>query len=143
MTDEKIYSAKQVATRIGTDAKTLRKFFRSSASPYDAVGQGGRYEFPASMLAEVKTAFDKWNSGKTPSTPQPNSTPKATRARKTKGAKIDREPRDHRGLPYVPVRETRLNKLEFKGLRDQHGKARDKEYGTINGEEVKGDEDQD
>jgi hypothetical protein len=39
------FSAKQVANRIGTDPKTLRKFLRSPSSPYEAVGQGKRYEF--------------------------------------------------------------------------------------------------
>lgn len=137
MPDEKIYSAKQVATRIGTDAKTLRKFFRSPASPYDAVGQGGRYEFPESMLPEVKKAFDKWNAGKSSSTPAVNgkATPKARTARRTQAPKVDREPRDHRGLPYAPVRTNKLNATEFKELREKLSKARDEEYGTIDGEE--------
>lgn len=56
------YSAKQVATRIGTDAKTLRKFLRSTASPYQAVGQGKRYEFPIRDLKTIKKAFDKWHA---------------------------------------------------------------------------------
>lgn len=62
--EEKTYSAKQVATRIGTDAKQLRKFFRDPNSGYSAVGQGGRYEFPESQLQEIKQAFDAWNSTK-------------------------------------------------------------------------------
>lgn len=71
------FSAKQVAVRIGTDAKTLRKFLRSPASPYDAVGQGGRYEFPKGDLATIKKHFVKWQQGKRPSTvppPQVNGT---------------------------------------------------------------------
>ena len=62
--EEKTFSAKQVATRIGTDAKQLRKFFRDPASGYDAVGQGGRYDFPESMLPEIKAKFDAWASTK-------------------------------------------------------------------------------
>jgi hypothetical protein len=58
------FSAKQVAVRIGTDAKTLRKFLRSSASPYEAVGQGGRYEFPKGDLAKIKKHFLQWQQGK-------------------------------------------------------------------------------
>lgn len=58
------FSAKQVATRIGTDAKTLRKFLRSKASPYEAVGQGARYEFPKEDLAEIKRIFQKWEKAK-------------------------------------------------------------------------------
>jgi hypothetical protein len=69
------YSAKQVATRIGTDAKTLRKFLRSPASPYDAVGQGKRYEFPQADLAEIKAAFNRWQS-KAKAKPAPKPTPK-------------------------------------------------------------------
>jgi hypothetical protein len=62
--DEKTYSAKQVATRIGTDAKQLRKFFRDPNSGYDAVGQGGRYDFPETEVLKIKTAFDAWNATK-------------------------------------------------------------------------------
>src|SRR5690606_29903036 len=58
-------TAKQVATRIGTDAKTLRKFFRSPASTVEPVGQGGRYEFAKEDLEKIKAEFEKWNSGKT------------------------------------------------------------------------------
>jgi hypothetical protein len=62
--DEKTYSAKQVATRIGTDAKQLRKFFRDPNSGYEAVGQGGRYDFPEAEVIKIKTAFDAWNATK-------------------------------------------------------------------------------
>lgn len=63
--DEKTYSAKQVATRIGTDAKQLRKFFRDPNSGYTPVGQGGRYDFPEAEILKIKTAFDAWNATKT------------------------------------------------------------------------------
>jgi len=63
--EQKTYSAKQVATRIGTDAKQLRKFFRDPNSGYSAVGQGGRYDFPESDIPKIKTAFDAWNATKT------------------------------------------------------------------------------
>lgn len=65
MTTEKTYSAKQVASRIGTDAKQLRKFLRDPNSGYEAVGQGGRYDFPESELAKVAAAFTTWIAGKT------------------------------------------------------------------------------
>lgn len=58
------YTAKQVATRIGTDSKTLRKFFRSPSSTVEPVGQGGRYIFDAADLPKIKAEFDKWNSTK-------------------------------------------------------------------------------
>lgn len=57
-------TAKQVATRIGTDAKTLRKFFRSPASTIEPCGQGGRYEFAKEDMAQIKAEFEKWNSTK-------------------------------------------------------------------------------
>lgn len=52
-----------MATRIGTDAKTLRKFFRSSASTVEPVGQGGRYEFDAEDMPKIKSEFETWQSG--------------------------------------------------------------------------------
>lgn len=70
--DGKTYSAKQVASRIGTDAKQLRKFFRDPNSGYDAVGQGGRYDFPEADIPKIKLAFDAWNSTKTRRNRQPS-----------------------------------------------------------------------
>jgi hypothetical protein len=61
----KTYSAKQVASRIGTDAKQLRKFFRDKQSGYTPVGQGGRYDFPEADIPKIKAAFDTWNATKT------------------------------------------------------------------------------
>jgi len=144
MTEDSVYSAKQVATRIGTDAKTLRKFFRSSASPFDAVGQGGRYEFPASQLPDIQKAFNAWTNGKTTaSTPKQRkvTTPvngKVTPKRRPKH-KTDVEPGEHRGLPYKP-RPTKLNASEFKAELTARGKARDEEYGTVDGEELTNEE---
>ena len=57
-------TAKQVATRIGTDAKTLRKFFRSDASTVEAVGQGGRYEFAKEDLETIRSEFNAWNTSR-------------------------------------------------------------------------------
>jgi len=64
MTHEKTYGAKQVAHRIGTDPKVFRKWLRSEGSPYEAVGQGARYEFPVSELAEIRGAFLEWQAAR-------------------------------------------------------------------------------
>ena len=56
-------AAKQVATELGTDAKTLRQFFRSPASTVEAVGSGGRYEFNASDVPQIKAEFEAWKAG--------------------------------------------------------------------------------
>lgn len=72
------YTAKQVATRCGTDAKTMRKFFRSKASTVEPVGQGGRYEFDAGDMPKIKREFDAWsNRGKKNGTPQSKKVEKA------------------------------------------------------------------
>jgi hypothetical protein len=60
--ESKTYGAKQVATRIGTDPKTFRKFLRSSQSPVQAVGQGKRYDFPESELQKLAQAFKNWQA---------------------------------------------------------------------------------
>jgi len=54
------YTAKQIAVRCGTDAKTMRKFFRSSHSTVEPVGQGGRYEFDARDMPKIKKEFLTW-----------------------------------------------------------------------------------
>lgn len=70
LTKRETYTAKQVATRCGTDSKTMRKFFRSSHSTVKAVGQGGRYEFDAKDLPKIQREFNAWQnkakSGRTP-----------------------------------------------------------------------------
>jgi hypothetical protein len=58
--ERETYTAKQVAGRLGTDAKTMRKFFRSTNSTVEPVGQGGRYEFDARDLPKIKREFDGW-----------------------------------------------------------------------------------
>lgn len=61
--DRDTYTAKQVATRLGTDPKTMRKFFRSSRSTVEPVGQGGRYEFDAEDLPQIRLEFEQWQGG--------------------------------------------------------------------------------
>lgn len=57
------YSAKQIATRINTDPKVLRKFFRSEASTVEPVGLGGRYMFAKEDLDKIKQEFEAWSAG--------------------------------------------------------------------------------
>lgn len=56
-------AAKQVATILGTEAKTLRQFFRSPASTVEAVGSGGRYEFREEDIDKIKSEFEAWKAG--------------------------------------------------------------------------------
>lgn len=60
----KLLGAKEVAAHIGTDAKTLRQFFRSGKSSFQAVGAGGRYEFNEVDLPKIKAEFDGWKANK-------------------------------------------------------------------------------
>lgn len=73
-------SAKEVARELGTDARTLRKFFRSGDSPVDPVGQGSRYQVESKEMKKVKKAFDAWSTSskkkeeKPPTAPEPAHT---------------------------------------------------------------------
>lgn len=60
----KLLGAKEVATHIGTDAKTLRQFFRSGKGSFEAVGAGGRYEFNEADLPKIKAEFEAWQANK-------------------------------------------------------------------------------
>jgi len=60
MAEQSTLSAKQVATKLGTDAKTFRRFLRSSACTVEPVGQGGRYEFSTKDLEPLKKQFLGW-----------------------------------------------------------------------------------
>lgn len=55
-------AAKQVASILGTEPKTLRQFFRSPASTVEAVGSGGRYEFATEDIDQIKAEFDAWKA---------------------------------------------------------------------------------
>lgn len=80
------YTAKQVAMRCGSDAKTMRKFFRSSHSTIEPVGQGGRYEFEAADLPKIKKEFIAWqnrgNKAPTPTESAPEPTKKRTKTKR-------------------------------------------------------------
>ena len=77
------YTAKQVAARCGTDAKTMRKFFRSAHSTVEPVGQGGRYDFAAKDLPKIHREFAAWSkrsAGRSPiNTPAKQSLQKRIR----------------------------------------------------------------
>lgn len=67
MAEGKTLGAKQVATRIGTDAKTFRKFLRQSGG---GVGQGRRYDFPEADVPKLAKEFSTWLAkSKAPKTP--------------------------------------------------------------------------
>lgn len=53
-------SAPQLARKIGTDPKTLRRFLRENDS-FRNPGSGKRYEFTESEASSVEKAFKLWN----------------------------------------------------------------------------------
>jgi len=53
-------TTREVADRIGTDPKTLRRFLRDPKSTFAAAGQGGRYAFTAKELPGLKKRFTAW-----------------------------------------------------------------------------------
>lgn len=75
------YTAKQIATRLGVDAKVLRKFFRSPESTVKPVGQGGRYVFDAADLPKIREEFEKYNSTKKPRGRQATGASQATKSK--------------------------------------------------------------
>lgn len=59
MTTAPALSTKDVAEKLGTDAKTLRVFLRASNH---GVGSGKPYEFSAKDVAGLKAKFTKWQT---------------------------------------------------------------------------------
>lgn len=101
------YTAKQVAHRCGTDAKTMRKFFRSSASTVEPVGQGGRYEFAAEDLPTIKQEFNAWRkkattrSGATAPRSTSNGSSSTTKRKKQRPI-VEQEPFNPGGARNAP-----------------------------------------
>lgn len=65
----------QVAQELGTTARTLRVFLRSSHSTFSPVGSGARYDFTERELPTLKKRFADWQkAGK----PRPAAAPAKT-----------------------------------------------------------------
>lgn len=58
----------QVAEKLGTDARNLRKFLRSPSNTFEPVGQGKRYAFDPAEFPLLKQLFEAWSKGKPRST---------------------------------------------------------------------------
>jgi len=55
-------STAQVAEKLGTDARTLRKFLRSDACKVESVGKGSRYELDAKSVPTLRKQFTAWSA---------------------------------------------------------------------------------
>ncbi len=49
-----------IAEELGCTTRNLRKFLRSDASPYEAVGQGARYNINSADLTDLKKTYEAW-----------------------------------------------------------------------------------
>lgn len=56
---------KEIALRLDTDARTLRKFLRKIDS-VESPGKGGRYAIEAKKVASLKRQFNAWIDAKAP-----------------------------------------------------------------------------
>jgi hypothetical protein len=59
---------REMAERLGTDARKLRQFLRSNKSTYVAVGSAGRYEFTESDVETIARRFTVWTTRPTAAT---------------------------------------------------------------------------
>lgn len=58
-------TVKEAAIECNTDARTLRKFLRSTESPIAPVGKGSRYAIERKAMRSLKTRFTAWNDART------------------------------------------------------------------------------
>jgi len=107
-------AAKQVATLLGTEAKTLRQFFRSPASTIEAVGSGGRYEFNESDLPTITKEFEAWKSGH------------AARGNKRTGEGGTSSRKSRKAAAAAPVIEE-IEELEIEDLEDEELELEDED----------------
>lgn len=61
----------QAAELLGTTARTLRVFLRSSHSTFVPVGSGARYDFTDREIPTLKTRFAAWQKAGKPRPPAP------------------------------------------------------------------------
>lgn len=105
--EEATIAAKQVATILGTEAKTLRQFFRSTASTIEPVGSGGRYEFNESDVPQIKAEFDAWKAGH------------ASRGNKRTGEGSTKRSRGSKAVEVVEIEEVEELEIEDEDLEDE------------------------
>ena len=111
MAESTTLSAKQVATKLGTDAKTFRRFLRSSSCSVEPVGQGGRYEFSSKDVEKLKSQFVSWrkpghnNVASKPSTTKTRTKTEKTEAPKKKKHTIDDDPPEVRFNSTIAERQ--------------------------------------
>lgn len=86
MSETAVMTTSEVADELGTDSKTLRKFFRSDACEITPVGQGKRYAITADDIDELRTTFGLWSTGKA----------------KKADAEADAEPKADKAKPKPP-----------------------------------------
>lgn len=79
------------AERIGTDAKSLRKFIRTPESTFAAVGSGGRYDFDEKDIPELSRRFKAWQSGQSP---KPAKSGRKSTPRNTTRTRMTQDERD-------------------------------------------------
>lgn len=53
---------KELATRLDTDPRTIRKFLRSEDGMNMKVGKGQRWAIEAKSVRSLKSRFTKWNA---------------------------------------------------------------------------------
>jgi hypothetical protein len=61
-------TVKEVAIKLDTDPRTLRKFLRSDASTIDPVGKGARYAIEAKAVRSLTTRFKAWDAARAAAT---------------------------------------------------------------------------
>lgn len=62
MTMAKILTPAELATELGTDAKTTRKFLRSVTPRDEQPGKGSRWAIEGKRVRSLKTQFTRWNA---------------------------------------------------------------------------------
>ena len=61
-----IISAKELAVRLETDPRTVRKFLRSHFEKDAQPGKGSRYAIEAKQVRSLKKAFTVWDESRKP-----------------------------------------------------------------------------
>ena len=88
-----VLTTNEVATQLGTDPKTLRKFFRSDKCDVVPVGQGKRYALTARDVKKLAPALEAWHtSNRTPKPKTDEAEVTETPAPKKRGRKAKQEP---------------------------------------------------
>jgi hypothetical protein len=102
-------NTRTIAAQLGLDSKTLRRFIRSNDCTFQAVGQGGRYEFDEADIPVLADQLAAWMAKQAAKPPKASAKPRIPQQARPSRDEADREVWAEEGHVELPnIRDPRV-----------------------------------